>query len=221
MAETKRTHCECCGVCCRKGGPSLHSDDKKLLDEGVLGFGDLITLRAGELVTNQITKKVEPLEQEIVKLRGTGLSWACAQLDTDSNLCKIYGNRPIECEALKCWDTSELEAMYNKDRVTRYDLIPEGHPLQELIDTHEGECPYDRLELAVQGYAAGDPDAEIIIFEMIDFDLNFRAAFRDKTGASEEEAEFLFGRPLHRTIRQFGLDVVTKNGRSVLQPMFK
>lgn len=219
MANENRTHCEQCGTCCRKGGPSLHLEDKKLFDEGVLGFGDAITLRSGEFVHNQVTGSYEPLEQEIVKLRGTGLSWSCSKLELDGNNCLIYANRPVECAVLKCWDTKELEDMFDKDRMTRADIIPEGHPLLEVIEAHEVECPYSRLEAACLGFYNGDEDADTAIFEMVEYDINFRKAFREKTGASAEECEFLFGRPLYRTIRQFRVDIVNKDGHSELRKM--
>ncbi|MFK4763874.1 YkgJ family cysteine cluster protein [Desulfobaculum sp. SPO524] len=219
MAQEVRTHCEQCGTCCRKGGPSLHKDDVRLFNEGILGFGDAVTLRRGEFVNNQLTGAYEALEEEIVKLHGSGLSWVCAQLNIDDNTCLIYENRPVECAALKCWDVSDLEAVYAKDRITRADLIPEGHPLLELIDTHEKECPYSRLEAACLGFVNNDLGADKAILDMVDYDLSFRSAFRDKTGASAEECDFLFGRPLYRTIRQYNIDIVTKDGRSEVRRM--
>ncbi|NJB69281.1 Fe-S-cluster containining protein [Desulfobaculum xiamenense] len=217
--EKTRTHCEQCGTCCRKGGPSLHRDDLRLFAEGILGFGDVVTLRRGEFVHDQITGQLAPLEEELVKLRGTGLSWSCAQLELDGNMCRIYDNRPVECAALKCWDTAEVEAMYAVDRIVRADILPEGHPLLDLVEAHEAECPYERLEDAMLGFVNDDPGAEAAVFEMIDYDANFRTVFRERTGASAEDCDFLFGRPLHRTIRQYGVDIVTRDGRSRLTRM--
>ena len=68
--------CKRCGQCCRLGGPVLHRDDVSLLDlldapakEGVaFGLADLVTLREGELVRDDVIGTLSPLEGECVKI---------------------------------------------------------------------------------------------------------------------------------------------------------
>lgn len=68
--------CKRCGQCCRLGGPVLHRDDLSLLDrfdapaKGTVPFGmaDLVTLRTGELVRDDVIGTLTPLESECVKL---------------------------------------------------------------------------------------------------------------------------------------------------------
>ena len=109
--------CKRCGQCCRLGGPVLHKDDLSLLDrldapakETVpFGMADLVTLRTGELVRDDVLGTLTPLEGECVKLapsRGR-TDWECRFLvrmpdalpGRDAG-CAIYGRRPSQCRAL-------------------------------------------------------------------------------------------------------------------------
>ena len=103
--------CKRCGQCCRLGGPVLHRDDLSLLDrldapaKGTVPFGmaDLVTLRTGELVRDDVIGTLTPLESECVKLapaRGR-TDWECRFLvrmpgavpGRDAG-CGIYDRRP-------------------------------------------------------------------------------------------------------------------------------
>ena len=65
--------CKRCGQCCRLGGPVLHRDDLSLLDrfdapaKGTVPFGmaDLVTLRTGELVRDDVIGTLTPLEANV------------------------------------------------------------------------------------------------------------------------------------------------------------
>ena len=111
--------CKRCGQCCPLGGPVLHRDDLSLLDrldapaKGTVPFGmaDLVTLRTGELVRDDVIGTLTPLESECVKLapaRGR-TDWECRFLvrmpdavpGRDAG-CGIYDRRPAQCRALSC-----------------------------------------------------------------------------------------------------------------------
>ena len=186
--------CSRCGECCRKGGPALHHEDLPLLrTPGGPDLADLMTLRAGEPALDQVRGRVEPLAGEIVKLRGRGTAWTCLFFQEGDAACAIYRARPLECRALSCQDTRELERVYAKDRLTRRDILPTGHPLLELIEEHERRCP-------VAGYArllgSDAPENRRSRAEMLAWDREVRLLVTEKSGMDPAILDFLFGRPL-------------------------
>jgi Fe-S-cluster containining protein len=190
---TARDHCARCGECCRAGGPALHLEDLELLRSGVVSSSALITFRAGELALDQPSGGLLPLESEIVKIRGAGGAWTCIYFDAEDSGCGIYGNRPAECRALKCWDTSELEAMYASGRITRADILGPG--AMGIVEEHERRCPAGRAtELACAG---GGMELD----EMLRYDEAMRETLLAR-GAGEKELEFLLGRPLGKVVKQ-------------------
>lgn len=212
----KRTFCERCGTCCIKGGPALHAKDLHLFEDGVLEYGQVYTLRKGELVQEQIQGGLLPLEQEIVKIKGVGENrWTCVVYDDDEKACTIYEERPEECSTFNCWAPEDLEAMYDKDRLTRLDIVPEGSALAELITTHEAEVPVAMIEELAVAYLKGDDDAGTKLADKVLWDAAFRSAFAEKAGMGEAEMNFFFGRPLKIVIKQFDLKIV-KEGEKYL-----
>ena len=81
--KQKQTECYRCGICCQKGGPALHGQDLALVRGGQLPLGDLITIRCGELAYNPLSCTIEPVSEELVKIRGTGQEWCCCYYDPD------------------------------------------------------------------------------------------------------------------------------------------
>lgn len=68
-----RTSCIRCGTCCKKGGPTLHHEDKAVLLAGQVGNRHLVTIRKGELVFDPRHEDLRPAEREMVKVRGKGV----------------------------------------------------------------------------------------------------------------------------------------------------
>ncbi|WP_461208894.1 YkgJ family cysteine cluster protein [Desulfocurvus sp. DL9XJH121] len=204
---SKRTFCERCGTCCLKGGPALHKADLRLFESGILNYGNVYTLRAGEMVQEQIKGGLAPLAEEIVKIRGVGENrWTCVLYDNDAKACTIYEERPEECRIFNCWAPEDLAAMYAKDRLTRAHIVPPDSALAELVRTHEAEVPYAALEPLAYAFLDGDRKAGAELVDKVVWDAAFRSAFAEKTNTGPE-LEFLFGRPLNRTLVQYGLEV--------------
>lgn len=190
---TERTSCIRCGECCRSGGPALHREDLELLKTGVISSSDLITFRAGEIVHDQPSGGLAALESEIVKVRGEGRTRVCVFYDPAEASCEIYENRPLECRALKCWDTAEIEAVYAVERIARADILGPG--AMQIVEEHERQCPAGRaVELARAG---GGMDLD----EMLRYDKAMRETLLER-GASAEELEFLLGRSLNVVVEQ-------------------
>lgn len=196
--------CRRCGQCCRKGGPALHREDLPLVRSGAIPRERLFTLRAGEMVHENVAGGVVRLEIEIVRLAGDGNSPACSFCDGKAGTCLIHADRPAECRALFCEDTSAIEAMYRERRLTRADILDQGGALWELVTFHEATFPAAAAVELARRAASGRRDAVESLRELIRAEENFRNTFREKTGISPGELDFCFGRSLGRVCAPFG-----------------
>jgi Fe-S-cluster containining protein len=205
--------CKRCGTCCRKGGPSLHAQDHALMEKGLLTHSDLVTLRKGELAFDPIQDQVLPLGNELIKIKGQGKSWVCRFLEP-THSCRIYDCRPVECQALLCWNTEQLEAVYNKDRLTRADLFTPESGLPAIIEEHEAKCPYSKvLELAEQS-VAGKGNAVKELAALAEYDRSLRALLVQKAGAMVSELDLILGRDVLATLPALGLTLVRKDSKT-------
>jgi len=211
MPENESTQeCKQCGTCCRKGGPSFHNEDKPLIDKGTIPLKYLFTIRKGEPVHENVKGEIATATTEIVKIKGKGASWTCLFLSEKDNSCTIYENRPVECRELACWDTRKIEAIYEKNRLSRKDLISEVEGLWTLVTDHQERCSYEKLkELAVEAQKDIQGNAAKSILEMVRYDAHLRNVVVEKGGLDSGMVEFLFGRPMHKTIQGFGLRVAS------------
>ncbi len=212
--------CRRCGECCRRGGPALHEQDLPLITDVVLPLDALLTLRRGELARDQVQGALAPLEEEIVKLKPQGTGWTCGKLHMLDNMCAIYENRPAECRAMVCEDTAELEAMYAQDRITRADVIGQGTPLAELVETHEERCSVALLRRLAECFLDAEKEqkaqAADAILEIIAYDRAVRELAREKGQIRSGMLDFLFGRPVERILPGVGLRVQRAGGKLTL-----
>lgn len=206
--------CSCCGTCCRKGGPALHQQDGRLLQDGVLRAQDLCSFRAGELVRDTGEGHVVPLPQELVKIAAPRSArpddWTCRFLTTQ-NTCFLYGRHPAECQALYCQSPEKLMKMNGEARLDRKaacELLAAPPWWAELMEAHEERCGYDKLT-ALASILEQDETARREFLESVEYDRVFRDLVIEKKAALAEELDFLFGRPLLRTIIMFGIDART------------
>lgn len=212
--DSQRDSCRRCGTCCLKGGPAFHIADRELLESGRVRMNDVYTIREGEPIYDNVQQGISAAETDIIKVRGTGKTWACRFLEQSDNSCGIYENRPIECQVMTCWDTSEIEAIYNVDRLTRKDLVSKVEGLWELVEDHHERCSYHVIRTLLQeGNGKLEGDAAAQVFEMIKYDLAIRPMMAEQGKLDPEMIDFLLGRPLIETISLYGLEVV-KEGDS-------
>lgn len=210
--NTNTPACRQCGNCCRNGGPALHEADRRLIEDGTIQLSELVTLRPGERAFDQPAQKVVPLDSEIIKIKGRDGSWTCFHFSPAGSSCGIYDTRPAECEVLFCRDIEPLAAMYDKDRLTRSDILPEGHPLLELIAQHNEKCsPIAMEELAMRA-REGDREAGENLKEMVVFDQEVRRLVTEKTGMDQEMNDFFFGRPLRVLLASMKIKVYDTGG---------
>ncbi len=191
------TGCQRCGKCCKYGGPTLHTQDCRLLDENLISRRDVVLLRPGEPVNDPVTGEIKILEEEIFKIRGrTESSWECKFFDSRDKSCTIYSFRPIQCALFQCWDTTDLKAIYQYNLLSRKNILSADSALWDLIQFHAQNCSLAEILSLMESAPSQKWSEQTRIREKIDFDQNFRQNFLEKTGCDPETISFYFGRPL-------------------------
>ncbi len=211
------SECRRCGTCCKKGSPAFHHADKTLIEEGVIHSKYLYTIRKGELAYDHVKQCLEPVSSDVIKIKEKNKNRTCIFFNEHQSACTIYENRPIECRALKCWDTKELEGFYAKKRLTRKDLISEIEGLWGLIKDHQERCSYKTIQKLVDAINSNMRDTALQkLNEIIQFDTEIRKLVVSTAGLDAEMLDFLFGRPLIRTIQKLGLKFQQKGKKIIL-----
>ena len=205
-----RNNCQRCGTCCRKGPPGLHGEDRVLYDRGWVGKADLLTLRTGEWVYDNVLEQRIVLKEDMLRLRSKPQEAECLFFDVEGKRCRIYAVRPLECRILNCRDTTELIRIYKQDRLSRWDLIPRGSALEDIMVHHETVCGYERirhLAAALRSKAAQRSSEVEELWAIIQTDHTIRGSLQEAAGVDGPVLDFLFGRPLTTTLPGFGLDL--------------
>lgn len=205
-----KTECDKCGTCCEKGGPALHIEDRELLASGIIGLGDLVTIRRGEMVVQLDSGRPETTEVELIKLQGRDQQWCCRFLDPATRTCTIYEQRPQVCRLMKCWDPEEARQLAGKKLLSRFDLIPENDPLLPLIRLHDQQCALpDMVEIAAQLGQEGQRNRILAELKgMVEKDLLLRTFAIDQHQLSLPLELFYFGRPLFQLLQPLGVRVM-------------
>lgn len=196
-----QTQCQRCGTCCKKNPPTIHVEDLTYINSGKIPFTHLITFRKGESAYDNINKKIIYLEEEIIKIKTKNGSSECIYFDNKTNLCTIYEYRPTECRLLKCWDTDDILKYYNKNRIKRFDIIPENSAMGEIIKEHEKKVNLINIKKLYSLYKnTMDLKIKEKLNRIISYDKSVREFIKEKTGA-KEELNFLFGRDIEVILR--------------------
>jgi Fe-S-cluster containining protein len=212
--------CRRCGTCCKKGGPCFHLEDKILIEKGIILSKYLYTVREYELCYDNVRESILPAASDIIKIKGQKNSLACIFFNEKENECTIYDNRPLECRALKCWDTREIEKIYSKNRLTRKDLLSNVEGLWDLVEDHQKQCSYEKLTLFIDILKKGQKDKALKgILDIIKYDAQIRELVVQKGGLDPEMTDFIFGRPITETIRIYGFKIKKQNGSYRLIPI--
>jgi len=204
------TLCIRCGTCCKKGGPSLHLEDKEILFAGHIERESLITIRKGEFAFFPRGGRPEPIQKELVKIAGKGKGWVCCFYDEKKSSCTIYAHRPLECRLFKCSDTVQLLSVIGKDTMTRADILSADDPILRFIETHEQECSISMAEdlISVLLEKNDDPEALAKLTSLVHRDLTIRSRAISEFGLSLEAELFLFGRPLFKILSARGFQLM-------------
>ena len=203
-----KTQCIRCGTCCEKGGPSFHIQDRPLIENGTIHTRYLYTIRKGEFVHDNVQGQLKPADSDIIKIKGKSPSWECVFFQKRDKSCSIYDNRPLECRLLKCWDTRDIEAVYEKDRLTRQDILIGIEGLWELIADHEKQCAHDAINRAIRDFhGVLSKQAQDVITGAIQYDSAIRQLVLENGNVAPDMTDFLFGRPLTVTLKLAGYDM--------------
>lgn len=203
---TGQVTCKKCGSCCEKGGPALHTQDLDLVRSGRIPLSNLITVRKGELVHNPLTEKIQPVAVELVKIAGTRRLWVCCYYNRDSG-CTVYANRPHACRMLKCWDTSEILDLVEKECLTRLDILGGDNPLIPAVLEHERLCPCDDLQFIQENADQLSVEYKKELEKRVRADLHFRAKVAGEFQLEVREELFYFGRPLFQLLEPLGIGI--------------
>lgn len=204
-SHTPQTVCRQCGDCCRRGGPALHREDHDLIATGRIPLADLFTIRAGEMVHENVKNRLVPAPSDIIKIRGTGKRWACRYL-VENNACAIYDDRPLECRLLECWAPDAVAAVYDKSRLRREDVLASKiPPLWELVQEHTERCDMVLLRRLFDGFSKDGSDVYLKrINDIVQYDRQLRAVLTESGRVAPELFDFLFGRPVADLLEMFG-----------------
>ena len=202
------TECARCGICCEKGGPSFHTEDRMLIEKGKIPSKFLYTIRKGELAHDNVKGCLKPVDSDIIKIKGKEDSWTCLFFDEIRKGCAIYKGRPQECRVLKCWDTRELEQCYANARLTRKDLVSGVKGLWDLIEDHQARCDYNKIQPLIKDLTGVKRNrARQKLLEIIRYDAEIRNLVISRGGLDADMLDFLFGRPLTETLGNYGIKI--------------
>ncbi len=148
------------------------------------------------------------MESDIIKIKGKKESWTCLFFDKIKKGCTIYDDRPRECRVLKCWDTRQLEKIYANTRLTRADLVSEIKGLWDLIQDHQARCDYNKIQPLIKNLAGSKRNqARQKLLEIIRYEAEIRKLVVSRGGLDPDMLDFLFGRPLAKTLGSYGVKV--------------
>lgn len=206
-AYATRPECQHCGECCRNAGPTLYPGDEALLLMGAFSRSALRTVRAGEEARSHHAGRRVVLEREQVTIQ-PGRDGVCRFWDRAARRCSIHDQRPAQCRAQQCWDTSLADALMERPGMTRLDLLREDDPLREAVLEHDGRCSPARLR-SLAGEAIDDlrGEAAAALLELVAADLAAREDLVDRGLATAAELPFALGRPLEEMLPGQGLRV--------------
>ena len=197
------TTCRRCGVCCRKGGPCLHFADRDLVAREVIAFTDLYTIRRGEPVWDNVSDTIGYARQDIVKIRSRPDATACLFFRETDHACAVYLSRPLECRALQCWNIKAITDLYDKQRLSRRDLLASWPALWELVSAHQQTCDYEKV-----GQLARSGDIKGLTY-LVEYDAAYRELVVERNWIEAAMLDFLFGFPLKATVRRYGQFLTT------------
>ena len=209
----QKNRCRRCGTCCAKGGPALHRSDREVVDSGKIPLKCLFTIRQGEPAYDNIRRCIAPAATDIIKVKGAADNDAtCIFLDQERVGCEIYESRPVECRVLTCWDTRAIMAMYDRERLTRADLLSRLPGLNDLVTEHQERCGYEQVAIWAERIKSGQDAEQAVeaLLHAIRYDQSLRQVAVTRAHLDPGLLEFLFGRPLSVTIRMFRLKLARK-----------
>jgi Fe-S-cluster containining protein len=203
--EEVQDSCLRCGDCCVKSSPTLTVNDIYLLQNDIVSWTEIYTLRRGEKGTSPQTGEVVAIESERLKLKEHSGAKHCLFYATNPNRCLIYEQRPEQCRQQLCNRSADEQPAATSGFLTRENIFGQHPELWALISAHDQRCDIDRLEKLLLDLGQKNEAASEALFDMLHFDHYLRQMLLEEWEISPGALDFLLGRPLTQVLRQFGL----------------
>jgi Fe-S-cluster containining protein len=215
-----RPYCLRCGECCRKGSPTLYDVDLKILRQGIIHRMDLMTLRAGEIGFSNTTDDLILLPEERVKVKEKPGTRECLFLDPGDHACRIYEDRPLQCQVMECWNPEGYQSLNAHSFLTRKDLLNPEDPLVPVIDNHAKRCDLSSLQEALSKIKLDVRVGQEEAMDILQYDLHVRELLKEKQGIDPEHQVFLLGRAVVDLLPSFGYGFKKKaDGTTIIVPL--
>jgi len=199
--------CVRCGRCCRIGSPTLEADDLELLQEERIPWSEIYTMRTGEPARSPHTQQPFFLEAERIKIREKPGTTECVFLDSDTNLCRIHADRPIQCRVQACWEAVDGQRFLDAEHLTRKRLFGAVEPLLEVMGTHDTRCSFERLRDAFETLESSDGQNPDEAIDVLAFDEHTREFCAQQLSVPEGVIDLVLGRSLESRLKLFGYRV--------------
>lgn len=195
--------CERCGKCCQNGGPTLHLVDLDMVQKGRLDWADLVTLRKGEPVYDNVRERLSLNQTEMIKIKGRGDTWACRFYEARHRGCNIYTNRPLQCRLLFCQDNQAFLQKCLDHFLDRDTLLKNHSHWLHLIRGYDQVCSFAShvwpLLKAHLNQVATQREKEQLAY-IINYDRQYRCLAVEKAGLPAKWQALFFGLPLSRVV---------------------
>jgi Fe-S-cluster containining protein len=199
--------CVQCGECCRKGSPTLQLEDLDLLSQGKIPWDCLVTLRRGEPVRSPFEDKLVFLVDERIKIREKPETQECEFLDSESSLCTVYEDRPVQCRAQVCWDSAEAKQLAKQPYLTRRDIFKEVELLLKLIAEHDDRFAFAKLQAAFSRLEETRGESVQEIIQLLAQERHYRHFLAEQLNIPGNMLELVFGRSFEKLVTLFGFKV--------------
>lgn len=211
--------CLLCGECCRMGSPTLHMEDLELLQRGAIPWNAVYALRRGEPVHSPFKKDLFFLLDERIKVREKPGTRECLFLDGQTQHCRIYADRPLQCRAQACWDPAPSQDLSTQPYLTRRDIFKDVELLLDVMAEHDRRCRFDQLASAFAEMETSQGASVDRVLHLLAYEDHFRTFMGEKLGIPADQLELVFGRSFASLARLFGYRVDTEpDGTRILVP---
>jgi Fe-S-cluster containining protein len=216
--------CKQCGICCRKGGPALHLADKSLIDNGFIIFEQITTIRKGERVIKPFSSEMDFTDEEFLKIMGQKKSWTCLFYNDKESICAIHKDKPLECQAQKCWDTTDIMEIQQKEKLKRYSILSGDSPFMPIIKQHEKDCSWTEInsiigEISDSGKGKSNPIPAVEkLGKIMNQDLQIRNKINAEYDLSLGAELFYLGRPIFHVLKIPNFQISAQFGQIRLVP---
>jgi Fe-S-cluster containining protein len=211
--------CVECGECCRKGSPTLQLEDLEILQSGHIPWDQLYTLRKGEPARSPFDGRPFVLPEDRIKIREKEGTQECVFLDSKTDQCTIYSDRPLQCRAQACWDPAPAKDLAEQPFLLRKHIFEQVEVLAAIIAEHDSRCSFESLAETLDKLREADEESIENALRLLSYEEHFREFVSEKFNIPQENMELIFGRSFSRMVGLFGFKVVEgSDGSRCLMP---